>query len=84
MFFAEKSENPRKIPVGLSVSSRRPPLAVVDNSACPDAVPGSDPDKDPALFVSGFQDAKRSIFMLIPFGMYIYIILQRERVTKKS
>jgi hypothetical protein len=40
--------------------------------------PDADPALDPALFVNDLQDDhKKYFFMLIPFWMYIYIILQR-------
>ncbi len=46
-------------------------------------------DPDPALFSSGFQDAKKfknkpfKIFLLITFCRYIYISIQRQQVMKK-
>jgi hypothetical protein len=45
--------------------------------------PDADPAPDPALFASDLQDANKkffffhSVFMLILFGSYIYIILHR-------
>jgi hypothetical protein len=42
-------------------------------------------DPDPALFVSNLQDAKKiHFFWLITFWRYICIILQKQKVIKKS
>jgi hypothetical protein len=48
-----------------------------------------DPDPDPDIFVIDLQDANKKtgffqVFLLIPFGRYIYIIFQRLKVIKKS
>ncbi len=47
----------------------------------------TDPDPDPALSVCDLRDANKKYFegfLLISFWPYIYIILQRKKILKKS
>jgi hypothetical protein len=47
--------------------------------------PSTDPDPDPALFISGFKDTNKKyfcigiLFIVLSKATYIYIMLQRQK-----
>ncbi len=43
----------------------------------------TDPDPDPAIFISDLQDASKN-YWLITFWRHIYILFQRKKVIRKS